>query len=606
MGRAVVKWALDTFVSSASPSTAHYGGQYTWVTTDDRVGYIQMNSPAPLGAVIIKATLHLRSTTTQSSAFIELGRSRVRPAYGSMTWNNRASRVTDSEVAVSQTAGATAWEFDVTDHLQVVANGGNWFGWTVHVMNPSGNVRFYSQESGRGPVLEVEWSDAPDAPTNIQPSGGRAVASTHPRVRFDYVDVAGDTTMAALRVQISDSESFSSPMFDSGRVLSSVPEFDLDGTSYTGAVSGEIHYWRVCVQDGAGLWSEWSDVRSFTYEGKGTLEVITPSVTGLTISDNTPLVAWEMSGRTQAAYQIIVTWTARPTDWLWTSGKITADTTSITIPEKVIRRDDRTYRITVRTWDTIDRVNTPGDPRNYQVQRDVTFDDDASVAPVDELFVDAPNATPYVELTATRSMTPDRWMILRGNEIIHSCEGLDLWVEGTTYRYVDRTAPGMAEARYRFQPVENHVRSWGNPVGAVTPDPYYLWVSSLDGDIQVPLVGVGGESAAVEWEPQPQSELLTPLGARRPLMVRHSLGARLGSVSGSVVTNVPGMPGVTTADHKAALAELEARGEQVRLIAGDENVPAIIYDLNMGTLRYDDRGAVEFSVFQDGEFPEER
>ena len=604
MGRSVQNWALDTFVSVHNPSTTYESNQYTWITRNERQGYIQMSNPAPLGATILSAKLRLRSTTTQSTAFVALGRCRARPSYGHMAWSNRREAVSGSEVVVTQSAGATTWEFDVTDHMQVVADGGNWYGWVLRIQNTAGNVRFYSQESGRGPELEVEWSDAPDPPTMLQPSGGRAVASTHPRVRFNYVDVSGDTTLTAIQVQISGSESFAAPMFDSGRVLTSKPEYDLDGTSYTGAVSGQTHYWRVRAQDGAGLWSGWSEPRSFTYEGKGTLEVITPSVTGLTISDDTPLVAWQMTGRQQAAYQVIVTWVQRPSVWLWTSGKITSDTTSITIPKGPISRDDRTYRITVRTWDTIDRVNTPGDPRNYQVQRDVTFDEDQDVLPVDSLVADAPAYSPEVELTATRAATPDRWMILRGNEIIHSAAGLDLWVEGTTYRYVDRTAPGMTEARYRFQPVENNERAWGNPLSAVIPDPGYLWVVSLDGSIKVPLVGRADEGATVEWEPQSQVELLTPLGARRPIMVRHSLGARVGTVTGIVATDIPGVD-ATTAELKSALAQLEAAGEQVRLVAGDENVPVIIHDLNMETRRYEGFGGVEFSVFQDGEFPDE-
>ena len=172
-------------------------------------------------------------------------------------------------------------------------------------------------------------------------------------------------------------------------------------------------------------------------------------------------------------------------------------------------------------------------------------------------------------------------------------------VEGDRYEYVDRTAPGMTEARYRLQPVENGARAWGNPVAACKPNPHYLWVVSLDGSLAVPLL-----NAELEWEPQSQTELLKPLGSRRPVMVRHSLGARTGTVSGQVVTDVPGVY-VEAAAHKETLRRMEAAAEQVRLVSGDENVPAVIYDLNLSPRAFEDRGEVSFSVFQDGELPDE-
>lgn len=601
MGRHVSYFAQDTFVSSASPSSVNPSSSVTWVTNGSRVGFIHMNNPAPLGATILSAKLRLRSWTTTASAFVEVRRSQKRPAFSHLTWNNAPAGISGpgEPKEVSKTSGATEWEFDVTSHMQAVSDGAAWYGWRVEATNPSGDVRFHSQDSGAGPVLEVEWSDRPDAPTALSPMGGRVVSVTHPVLTFDVVDVAGDTTLSAVQVQINGTASMSSPAFDSGRVLTSTPRLRLADTSYPGAVQGTTQYWRARAQDGAGLWSDWSNVTSFNYAGRGTLTVTSPSEAGLTISDDTPVVAWNLAGRSQAAYQVIVAWVSWPSKWLWTSGKVTSTATSITVPRGVIKHDDRNFRITVRVWDTLDRVTTPGDPARYQVERDVHFDDDAGVAPVDELYVDSLNDPPEVVLTGTRGTTPDRWMVLRGNEIIHSCDGIDLHVEGDRYEYVDRTAPGMTEARYRLQPVENGVRAWGNPVAACKPDPQYLWLISLDGSLAVPLL-----DAELEWEPQSQTELLTPLGSRRPVMVRHSLGARTGTVSGRIVTDVPGVY-VEAAEHKQTLRQIEAAGQQVRLVSGDENVPAIIYDLNLSPRSFEDRGDVSFSVFQDGELPDE-
>src|SRR5699024_4065350 len=142
MGRSVQTWALDTFVSVHNPSTTYKSNQYTWITRNERQGYIQMSNPAPLGATILSAKLRLRSTTTQSTASVALGRCRARPSYGHMAWSNRREAVSGSEVVVTQSAGATTWEFDVTDHMQVVADGGNWYGWVLRIQNTAGNVRF--------------------------------------------------------------------------------------------------------------------------------------------------------------------------------------------------------------------------------------------------------------------------------------------------------------------------------------------------------------------------------------------------------------------------------------------------------------------------------
>ncbi|WP_036959291.1 hypothetical protein [Promicromonospora kroppenstedtii] len=44
---------------------------------------------------------------------------------------------------------------------------------------------------------------------------------------FAYEDVSGDTELASARVQVSTSESFSSPVYDSGEVLTTSSDVDL-------------------------------------------------------------------------------------------------------------------------------------------------------------------------------------------------------------------------------------------------------------------------------------------------------------------------------------------------------------------------------------------
>ena len=65
--------------------------------------------------------------------------------------------------------------------------------------------------------------------------------------------------MQSIQVQTNATDVWTAPTFDSGTVASSTPELDLNTTSYAALTDGQVIYWRVRVQDMAGLWSLWSD-----------------------------------------------------------------------------------------------------------------------------------------------------------------------------------------------------------------------------------------------------------------------------------------------------------------------------------------------------------
>ena len=131
-------------------------------------------------------------------------------------------------------------------------------------------LRFYSSQAtaeDRRPVLRVEWADEPDAPGDLVPSGGLAVGTRTPTVRFTYADFGGSTQLAAVRVQVALSPGMTSSLWDSGEVPAKVPELDLSETTYPGMPTDESAvYWRAMVKDAAELWSDWSDVAQTWYK----------------------------------------------------------------------------------------------------------------------------------------------------------------------------------------------------------------------------------------------------------------------------------------------------------------------------------------------------
>ena len=86
-------------------------------------------------------------------------------------------------------------ETDVTAMMQSVSLGDPWYGFDVSSANLVPGLIFYGPTYATvdyRPRLEVTWSDAPEKPGGLAPSGGRAISGTKPIVRCDYVDVSGE------------------------------------------------------------------------------------------------------------------------------------------------------------------------------------------------------------------------------------------------------------------------------------------------------------------------------------------------------------------------------------------------------------------------------
>jgi hypothetical protein len=114
-----------------------------------------------------------------------------------------------------------------------------------------------------GTVYANIYNTQPTA-TLVAPANGATVMSLNPTFSFTYKDAENDAQQA-LEVQISTNSTFSTLIFDSGRVMSSATSFTLP--SANSLLPDQVYYWRVRMADILGSTNQWgnfSAVNSFT------------------------------------------------------------------------------------------------------------------------------------------------------------------------------------------------------------------------------------------------------------------------------------------------------------------------------------------------------
>lgn len=528
----------DTFVKQNRPSDKHAGTDYlefSSISGSNRYAYLSFARPFPKGVTILSAKLRMTQRYDEvGSTTVTL--KKVTQAWTStkMTWNNKPAVTTTDSKALTKGAlpKYTVWEFDVTTHMQAVADGAAWYGWRFETNNTTYYRQFFSANasvSGRSvkPTLEIVYIEKPSKPTQLAPAGGRVTALAKPVLRFDFTDSQGSTTMQAFQVQMNTTNVFTAPAFDTGTVLASVPQLDLSTTAYAGLADGATVYWRVRVQDDSGLWSSWSDATSFTRRNKPTLTIINPPA-GV-IDEPTPPIIWSLTGGTQTAYQVIVK--NANGDWLHSSGKLTSADVDYTIPAGVIKASGVTYGLELRVWDTYSRESTPGDTAWIAAAKNVTYNYDATTNPVTALTAALQFPKPVVKLTWSRSLAPDSFVVRRDGEIIKALlEPLDAFVSGTSYQYTDYDAsPGKAHV-YQVDAVVNGKTSADSPTVTVTPKAVGIWLMDPAEDIYVQILDADEGS----WSMGEEAGMFSPLGGTKSVRVTQALRGYEGSLSGRI------------------------------------------------------------------------
>lgn len=609
--RAELRAGRDAYVNHDKPDTAYANTTRLAVRADGsgsgRFSYIYFPVSLPKGVTVTNATLRMTMATDTTGAgnrTITVKRVSEPWTASKTTWANKPG-VTGAGVAVTKSGKPefTDWEWNVTSHVQAVVNGADWFGWRIESDENTNRLFSSSQADGNKPLLVIEWAEQPYAPQDLNPSGGGYVSTGSPALSFDYRDNRGTTAMGGFQVQIASNAGMTSMIHDSGTVNSAVPIYDLATVGSWSALTTDAPvYWRVRVKDAANNWSNYSDVTSFKYDAKGTLAILSPA--GTTITDPSPTVVWSLTGKTQAAWQVIVR-SERGAE-LYDSGKYTSSLNSWEIPAKyngqpVIAEKTKTYDIIVRAWDDVDRAAVIGHDVAYEAVRSVTYSPATSgpvVAPSTPVATDMASAgEPGIGLTWTRSEAPDRFDIWRGSQKLDSVDPGDVLTETAgTYAYTDFSARSGKTYQYRISASVNG-ESRESGVATITKDDYAfvgIWLIDPRRNIKVQLLGDDSGS----WDMGEESQTYTPIGATRPRLVTQALRGYEGSITGMLA----GSETKTIEEQEADMFALkETPGQQYALVLADMAIPVVVSNIVVAPTPHKEKvRMVSFNFWQQG------
>lgn len=475
----VVTAGVDTFTLSTEPDAAHNTLGYLTVQQSVAQAFVYHPLTAvPSGATLVSATLRLYTqgswgitpTVTAQAADSAWAASQV-------TFNSHPG-VTGTVTTVSHASSADAdlFQFDVTAQVQSMLTNGGRFGFVISRTDGGAAKSFYSiEDPTHPPTLELVWTTVPSAPSNLKPSGGRVVSKAKPLVKFDATDVA------AVQVQIDNTTgAFTSPLFDSGTVLSTAPELDLSTTAYGGMTAGTDYTWRARVRNSSGIWSAWSAISHMSYVGAPSVNITNPSTAayGIVLTD-TPTVTWGIISGTQSAYTLTVTTAADPLTILHQHEGTTA--TSYQIPPGIVV-DSSNYVVNVAVTDSQTREALPGAPIANTASQTFTFQGSAALKGPDSLSAEQISVSPFIELTWTRNNDPDSWQIRRDAEIISGQSDAGQpngpWKDDNgDWHYRDYTASGGDLHHYRVEAKVGDQVSNGSPTFDIQTAPEGVWLA---------------------------------------------------------------------------------------------------------------------------------
>lgn len=577
-----------------------------------RVGYLYFSRPFPLGATITSAKLHLYGYAKPVAGTIQLYLRRLFQtiSFGKVNWNTRATSFYTGEVYSSKSGtypDRTEYVFDITTLMQPVADGDKWYGlqlgsdWTTETWSP----RFMSSQFGipeARPWVEIEWSDAPDTPTQLSPAAGNVISVSKPILRFDYTDVSGDTDLAEAQVQVHTSSTFTSPAYDSGWQPVDSPQWDLTGSTFT-AVAGTTYYWRVRVRDGAGIASGWSAAASFVYRPLPTIVFDSPAAPPNNyVEEPTPPITWTVTG-TQQSYQLgIWRWDGAKWILLWSRPRtVSAVTDGFRVPAGVITVKNATYRVDLRVYDQYVREYIPNGRSFATLSREFTYQFSAATSPVTDLTATPSDPYPGVLLEWERATMPDSYSIIRDDRIIAAelDPDDDTYVGGTSYAWRD-IAPvkGVAHV-YSVQPIVNGKASASNPTVTVTNRFRGTWISDAAGENQVCFFQDQGRTLVFGE----QSEVFEPIGADSVAVITQGMRGYQGQIDAQIWDNTVGLP-VSIATWKSNFLNLKSLpGQKIYLFTDDMTIPIVMQNANLVHLPGNEGTgyAISFQLFQTGD-----
>lgn len=535
--------------------------------------FIYFGLPFPRGAQVVSATVKMYSGTavTDTNLRIACRRALAKWRVGQINWNNQpsVSGLEATSPTITNPPAGHEWSVDITDILQGVSNGDAWFGIRLD-LNTSQPAWVHSEQSpyvARRPVIEIEWLDDPEAPTELNPEDGQIISVSHPITSFDFTDPDGGT-MQAYRVQTAASEAgwdpttgLASPAFDHTE-LTSIPQVRFGDIGYAGLAVDASVYWAVATQDTAGRWSDFSNPSLMTRKSKFTVTLDNPAAgASPEVNEPTPPFAWTVTGGTQTAYRLrLVDLTTNAT--VYDTGRVTSTATSHTPPSGKITVPGRTYRVDLFVWDNLNRAATPGDPPYVLVQRDFTFNRSNTVTTVTSVTaskgaVDAP----WWQLEWVDPTMPDSYAIARDGVIIaDDIDPQEVFVSGTTYRFNDMLVSGRQSHTWEILRNVNGKVSDANPVDTKSVYNTAPWLMEADGSNAIMLL-----NPVVEANLSEDSSVIVSQSGRMSLVTSH-LGGYTGSASGLLTDeNIPGLTAQQLKDRFFAIRQKRGPQEMIFL-----------------------------------------
>jgi hypothetical protein len=604
MASHVTRNGIDAWVSDAAPAQNTANGASLRLQTPGpatKRAFLWLKSAPPKNSTISSCLLKLYQAGDWSGVHtVTVKLVADRWVESTINWNNQPG-VTGSSVAVSKTnsVAGTEWVFDVTAMEQQIVDGAANWGYRFTISSPI-ERRFHSlQAPDHRPVKVTEWSDEPDAPSGLVPSGGSAVSIAKPVLSYNFHD-PNASDLSAHQIQINDTgvgwtetAGFTGADFDTGTLATDDPEYDTSTGAFAGISVGAVLWWSVRVKNADGLWSDWSDPVTFTRITKPSVTLNNPAVSPNNfVSDTTPEFFWTTAGqiaRRVILFNVTNAPNVDPNEPLFDTDKIHTTETSWTPPDGIIDDEAATYRIELRVHDDDTRTNTPGDTVYVEVARDFTFREDTTPAPVTGLAAaQVASERPNVRLTWQRSTAPDAFSIWRGGRHIATLDPADAFTSGTSYAWVDNFA--WPHTQHRWQ-----VRCRVNGVLSPSPSVIYAyetpvaWLIDADTSRLVPIL-------TPDWSfDMPETgAVFNPIDGDEAVQIVQGQQGLSGTVTGALRD----WAGLDAADIVDDMLWMKTRPQSARhMILGAQNLQVVIRNVVLAPLNggYPDDRAVSFA-----------
>ena len=581
----ILKNTGDAYVRLERPNKNFSGTQKLFVkagANDTRYAYLYFGTPFPLGAKILSATLTLyNGTTLEGGADVEVKRITEDWSRNKVTWNNRPTAGGAAVIVSKGPADVppeTQWDFDLTNMLQQVSDGADWYG-VRFTANDGKGEWFFGSETRRArlrPVLFIEWADQVDEPINLSPSNGNTVGVASPLMTWEWTDDTGSSALNAVRVQVASASDFSAGLWDSGWVASTVPELDLAGTTYPGAPADSVRYWRAQVRDANNVESVWSETESFVFSPKSAVTINNPAGVSPNayVEESTPPILWSFPG-VQVHWQVLVMDPEDSNRVIATSEKVTGAETGWTIPDSAKLKNDHDYIVRVMIWD--DKVregNGENTPYSYS-EKQFRVQYTAGVTPVNTLTVERIRPFHWAYLEWQRGTAADEYEILVDGQIFEKVPAEDVDTVPGGYAYTLRTHSPRRDVTVEGVAVVNGQGSSANPSVTFNYPAESASLSEVDGDDAVMFVNYDKDYASAR-----EQTVHPVVGQHPPVLIRQSQRGIEGSFSGYLTGDI--VPSVSVEEEFRRMEVLrQDEGRTVLLTMLDRSFRCFISEVDV-------------------------